>query len=156
MPTSEGTVMNKLLLFVAPVALLGMTATNVAAGPAGWGGSIVRDVSASTVGTGTPLVLVQRRGGGGRGFAGGGNINRGSINRGNFSNRTFNSGNFQRNVVVNRNVAVVGRGGYYGPNWGGVAAGVAVGASVAAVGAAAANAANYPPPPPYPYYPYGY
>ena len=100
--------MNKLLLFVAPVALLGMTATNVAAGPAGWGGSIVRDVSASTVGTGTPLVLVQRRGGGGRGFAGGGNINRGSINRGNFSNRTFNSGNFQRNVVVNRNVAVVG------------------------------------------------
>ena len=53
-------------------------------------------------------------------------------------------------------VAVSG-GGYYGPNWGGVAAGVAVGAGVAAMAssAAAAPPASYAPPP-YQYYPSGY
>jgi hypothetical protein len=58
---------------------------------------------------------------------------------------------------VNRNVAVSGGGGYYGPNWGGVAAGVAVGAGVAAMAssAAAAPPASYAPPP-YQYYPSGY
>jgi hypothetical protein len=57
---------------------------------------------------------------------------------------------------VNRNVSVSG-GGYYGPNWGGVAAGVAVGAGVAAMAssAAAAPPASYAPPP-YQYYPSGY
>ena len=96
---------------------------------------------------------------------------RGNANRANVGSRQFNSGNFQRNVSsnrnfsasqnvninrnvsVNRNVAV--GGGYYGPNWGGVAAGVAVGTGVAAMAttAAAASSAYYPPPPPYPYYP---
>jgi hypothetical protein len=56
---------------------------------------------------------------------------------------------------VNCNVSV--SGGYYGPNWGGVAAGVAVGAGVAAMasGAAAAPPACYPRPP-YQYYLSGY
>ncbi len=59
---------------------------------------------------------------------------------------------------MNRNVAVSGGGGYNdGPNWGGVAAGVAVGAGVAAMAssAAAASSPSYPPPP-YQYYPSGY
>ena len=57
---------------------------------------------------------------------------------------------------MNRNVSVSG-GGYNGPNWGGVAAGVAVGAGVAAMAssAAAAPPASYAPPP-YQYYPSGY
>ena len=65
--------------------------------------------------------------------------------------------NVSGNVNVNRNVAVSGGGGYYGPNWGGVAAGVAVGAGVAAMAssAAAAPPASYAPPP-YQYYPSGY
>ena len=96
---------------------------------------------------------------------------RGNLNRANVGSRQFNSGNFRRdvssnhnfsasrnvnvnrNVSVNRNVAV--GGGYYGPNWGGVAAGVAVGAGVTAMAttAAAASRTYYPAPPPYPYYP---
>jgi hypothetical protein len=56
---------------------------------------------------------------------------------------------------VNRNVSVSGSG-YNGPNWGGVAAGVAVGAGVAAMAssAAAAPPASYARPP-YQYYPSG-
>src|SRR5580693_3045641 len=53
-------------------------------------------------------------------------------------------------------VAVSG-GGYYGPNWGGVAAGVAVGIGVAAMASSAAAAPPaYYPSPPYQYYPSGY
>jgi hypothetical protein len=138
--------MRKLLIFVAPLALM---AAHAAAAPTGWGGNTAPDTSAAmAMGKGGPLILVQRRGGGGRAFAGG------NVNRGNFSNRTFNSNNFQRNVVVNRNVNVVGGAGNYccRPNWGSAAAGFAVGASVAAVATSAANSTYYPPPPPYPYY----
>jgi hypothetical protein len=58
---------------------------------------------------------------------------------------------------VNRNVSVSGGDYNSGPNWGGVAAGVAVGAGVAAMAtsAAAAPPATYAPPP-YQYYPSGY
>jgi len=57
---------------------------------------------------------------------------------------------------VNRNVSVSGSG-YNVPNWGGVAAVVALGAGVAAMAssAAAAPPASYAPPP-YQYYPSGY
>jgi hypothetical protein len=148
--------MKKLLIYIVPVALVAAQAS--AAPSSGWGGIEASDLAAGIgAGKGAPLVLVQRRGGGG----GGGNVNRSNVNRGN-----FNSANFQRdvsanrnvsgNVNVNRNVSVSG-GGYSGPNWGGVAAGVAVGAGVAAMATSAAAAPPaYYPPPPYQYYPSGY
>jgi hypothetical protein len=142
--------MNKLAIYIVPVALLAAPAS--AAPSSGWGG-----IGAQVFGTGAgaregaPLVLVQRRGGG--------NFNPGNVNRGNVHRGNFNSANFHRDVSANRNVSVSG-GGYYGPNWGGVAAGAAVGVGVAAMAttAAAASSAYYPPPPPYQYYPpnYGY
>jgi len=158
--------MKKLLIYLVPVALV---AAQAAGAPlSGWGGVGALDRAAGLgAEKASPLVLVQRRGGGGA-RAGGAQFNGATVNGG-----SFNSGNFQRdvsanrnfaanrnvsgNVNVNRNVNVSG-GGYYGPNWGGVAAGVAVGAGVAAMAssAAAASSASYPPPPPYQYYPSGY
>ena len=155
--------MKKLLIYLVPVALVAAQASG--APLSGWGGVGALDRAAGLgAEKASPLVLVQRRGGGGA-RAGGAQFNGATVNRG-----SFNSGNFQRdvsanrnfaanrnvsgNVNVNRNVNVSG-GGYYGPNWGGVAAGVAVGAGVAAMAssAAAASSASYPPPPPYQYYP---
>ena len=150
--------MKKLLMYLVPVALMAAHAS--AAPPSGWAGIVAGDLGAATEASDAHLVLAQYRRGGG----GGAHYNRANVNR-----SSFNSANFQRDVSVNRNVNVnrnvtVNRGYYgggsYGPNWGGVAAGVAVGAGVTAMAtsAAAASSAYYPPPPPYPYYPnsYGY
>ena len=154
--------MKKLLMYLVPVALMAAHAT--AAPPSGWAGIVAGDLGAATAASDAHLVLAQYRRGGGGAHYNRANVNRTSVNR-----SSFNSANFQRDVSVNRNVNVnrnvtVNRGYYgggsYGPNWGGVAAGVAVGAGVTAMAtsAAAASSAYYPPPPPYPYYPnsYGY
>ena len=66
-------------------------------------------------------------------------VNRANINRTNVNRTNFDSANFQRNVTVNRKVSVSSEN--YGPHWGGVAAGVVVGAGVTAV-------APLPPTPP--------
>jgi hypothetical protein len=152
-------VMNRLLICAVPLAL--MTVQAAAAPAAGWGKSMIPRFNAATAEGGAPLALVQYRRGGGaninRANVNRANVNRTNINRTNVNRTNFNSANFQRNVTVNRNVSV--SGGNYGPNWGGVAAGVAVGAGVTAVAGAAARSAAYPPPPPYsydPYYQYGY
>jgi hypothetical protein len=155
--------MKKLLIYLVPVALVAAQAS--AAPPSGWAGILAGDLGATTrASEDANLVLVQYRRGGGGGYHGGARVNRASVNR-----SSFNSANFHRDVSVNRNVNVnrnvsVNRGYYgggsYGPNWGGVAAGVAVGAGVTAMAtsAAAASSAYYPPAPPYSYYPnsYGY
>ena len=155
--------MKKLLIYLVPVALMAAHAS--AAPPSGWARIVAADLGA-TIGANDDahLTLVQYRRGGGGAYVNRANVNRASVNRSN-----FNSANFHRDVSVNRNVNVnrnvtVNRGYYgggsYGPNWGGVAAGVAVGAGVTAMAtsAAAASSAYYPPPPPYSYYPdsYGY
>jgi hypothetical protein len=155
--------MDKLLL--CAVALVLMAVHAAAASPSGRGRLLTEDIGIATAETAdAPLVLVQRRGGGGGGGqvqrgGGGANVNRANANRANVNrtnaNRTnFNANNFQQNVTVNRNVAVSGGNYNSGPNWGGVAAGVAVGAGVTAMATAAANSASAPPPPPYPYDPY--
>ena len=68
---------------------------------------------------------------------------------------TFQPTNASGNVKVNRHVS---GSGYYGPNWGDIAARVAVGAGVAAIATSAAPPppAYCPPPPSYQYYPSGY
>jgi hypothetical protein len=155
--------MKKLLIYLLPVA--SMVAQAAAASPSGWAGLVAGDLGAAVEASDDAhLVPVQYRRGGG-----GAHVNRANINRASVNRSSFNSANFHRDVSVNRNVNVnrnvtVNRGYYgggsYGPNWGGVAAGVAVGAGVTAMAtsAAAASSAYYPPPPPYPYYPssYGY
>ena len=83
--------MKKLLIYVVPVALVAAHAS--AAPSSGWGKMVAPDLAAgSGVGTGAPLVLVQRRGGGG----GGGGVNRGNVNRANVNRGNFKSANFQR------------------------------------------------------------
>jgi len=165
--------MTKCLGYMAPIALIGLMATQAPATAAIWSGNMVRDIAAATADrTDAPLVLVQRggrggggRGGGGRGgggYAGGGRGGAGGVNRGggggswagvSGGNRANvsggNRGNFN-SVNVNRNVNVVGGGGYYGGGWGGVAAGVAAGAVVGA----AVSAPYYAAPAAYPYCPY--
>jgi hypothetical protein len=164
--------MTKCLVYMVPIALIGLMATPAPAGAATWSGSMARDIAAATADrTDAPLVLVQRggRGGGGGGARGGGggarggsggargggggggswagvSGGRGNGNRANVSGG--NRGNFSGNTV-NRNTVVTG-GGYNsgGAGWGGVAAGVAVGA---VVGAAASNSSA--PACPYPDYP---
>src|SRR5271166_3498012 len=150
--------MKRLLIYAVPIALM---AAHAAAAPlTGWGRMAPPDLRAATQGRqDAPLVLVVYRGGGGGGRAA--NVNRANVSRANVSRSSFNSNSFHRDVSVNRNVNVnrnvsVNRGYYgggsYGPNWGGVAAGVAA----MATSAAAASSAYYPPPPPYSYYPNGY
>jgi hypothetical protein len=155
--------LKRLMIYVVPVALMAAHASG--APSSGWGGIGAPDLAVVIgPGQGAPLVLVQR-GGGGRGGgarASGGGGARSGFNSGNFQrdvsgNRNVSANrNVSGNVNVNRNVSVSGGG--YGPNWGGAAAGVAVGVGVAAVAgsAAAASSAYYPPPPPYQYYPSGY
>ena len=61
--------MTKYMLYMAPIALVGLMATGASAAPSAWSGSMVRDITATVPeGTGAPLVLV--RGGGGRGGGG--------------------------------------------------------------------------------------
>ena len=158
--------MTKCLLYMAPIVLIGLLATEAPAASAARAGSMGRNITATAPeGTGVPLGLVCQRGGrggggaraGGGGYRGGGggswagagrgNFSGANVNRGNFSGANINRGNFN-SANVNRNVNVSGGGyyggRYYGPGWGGVAAGVAAGA---VVGAAAAATVPY-------YYPY--
>jgi len=70
-PTSEATVMNKTLLYMAPIALVGLLGTDTPAKAAVWSGSLAPNIAATTAEqTDAPIVLV--RGGGGRGGGGGG------------------------------------------------------------------------------------
>src|SRR5215472_8224434 len=168
-PAGKAAAMTKCLIYIAPIALIGLAATEAPATPAVWSGGMARDIVAATaVGNEASLVLLARAGGGrgggfrggggggyrggGGGFAGGG-VNRGGgswagvggASRGNFNSANVNRGNINTgNVYVNRNVNVSGGGyyggRYYGPGWGGVAAGVAAGA---VVGAAAASTPYY-------------
>src|SRR5437763_1883965 len=70
-PTSEATVMNKTLLYMAPIALVGLLGTDTPAKAAVWNGSLAPNIAATTAEqTDAPIVLV--RGGGGRGGGGGG------------------------------------------------------------------------------------
>src|SRR6266480_3571598 len=69
-PTSEATVMNKTLLYMAPIALVGLLGTDTPAKAAVWSGSLAPTIAATTAEqTDAPFVLV--RGGGGRGGGGG-------------------------------------------------------------------------------------
>src|SRR6202030_549491 len=69
---SEAAAMTKSLLYVAPIAFIGLIATQASAAPAAWSGSMARAIAGATAEqTETPLVLV-RRGGGGGGRGGGG------------------------------------------------------------------------------------
>src|SRR5438445_13808231 len=72
---SEATAMIKSLLYMAPIALVGLVATEASAAPVAWSGSMGRNITATVPeGTGVPLVLVCQRGGrgGGGGARGGG------------------------------------------------------------------------------------
>jgi len=61
--------MTKCLLYIAPIALIGLMATDAHAIPAAWGGGMPRDIATATKdATSAPLVLVR---GGGRGGGGG-------------------------------------------------------------------------------------
>jgi hypothetical protein len=151
---SEAAAMNKCLLYIAPIALIGLMATQASAAPATWSDSMARDIAAAMAeSTDAPLVLVQgRRGGGGGARAGGGGggaragagggaggqrggagsgSNFAGVSGGNRGN--VNTGN--RGNINTGNVNVVAGSGNYGnqgPGWGGVAAAVAVGAVVGA------------------------
>src|SRR5712671_6364189 len=68
---SEATAMIKSLLYMAPIALVGLVATEAPAATAAWSGGIGRNITATaSEGTGVPLVLECQRGG--RGGGGGG------------------------------------------------------------------------------------
>src|SRR5260370_29251118 len=68
---SEASAMIKSLLYMAPIALVGLVATEASAAPGAWSGSMGRNITATVPeGTGVPPVLVCQRGG--RGGAGGG------------------------------------------------------------------------------------
>ena len=68
--------MTKCLLYMAPIALVGLMAAEAPAAAAVWSGSMARNIAAAIAdGSDAPLVLVRgggRRGGGGGGFRGGG------------------------------------------------------------------------------------
>src|SRR4029077_10265000 len=108
---SEATAMIKSLLYMAPIALVGLVATEASAATAAWSGSMGRNITATAPeGTGVPPVLVCQRGGrggggggaragGGGARAGGGGARAGGgswagAGRGNFSGANANRGNF--------------------------------------------------------------
>src|SRR6516164_894940 len=116
---SEATAMTKCLLYMAPIVMIGLVATEAPATTAARSGSIGRNITATAPeGTGVPLALVcQRggrggggaragggggyRGGGGGGYRGGGGGSWAGAGRGNFSGANVNRGNFNR-ANVNR------------------------------------------------------
>ena len=55
--------MTKSLLYMAPIALVGLVATEACAAPAAWNGSVGRNITATVPeGTGAPPVIVCQRG----------------------------------------------------------------------------------------------
>src|SRR6516162_7298123 len=94
---SEATAMTKFLLYMAPIVMIGLVATEAPATTAARSGSIVRNITATAQeGTGVPLPLVCQRGGrgGGGARAGGGGGSWAGAGRGNFSGASANRGNF--------------------------------------------------------------
>src|SRR5438132_6881898 len=99
---SEATAMIKSLLYMAPIALVGLVATEASAAPVAWSGSMGRNITATAPeGTGVPPVLVCQRGwrggggggagaGGGGARAGGGGGSWAGAGRGNFSGANAN------------------------------------------------------------------
>ena len=98
--------MTKCLLYMAPIVLIGLVATEAPAAPAARAGSIGRNITATAPeGTGVPLVLECQRGGrggggaraGGGGYRGGGGARAGGggswagAGRGNFSGASANA-----------------------------------------------------------------
>jgi len=86
--------MKKYLLYLAPIALIGLAATEAPAAPVTWSGSMGRNIAATAPEeTGAPLVLARGgrggggggRGGGGGGRGGGGGFSRGGGGGGGFS-----------------------------------------------------------------------
>jgi hypothetical protein len=106
---SEAVAMTKCVLYMAPIALIELMATEASAVPAVWSGSMARNIAVATAGAkDAPLVLVRggfRGGSGGGGFRGGGGGYRGgaagrgswagagaNVNRGNFGAPTSTAG----------------------------------------------------------------
>src|SRR6516165_6648972 len=93
--SSETAAMTKWVLYMAPIALIGLMATEARAVPAVWSGGIARNIAAATADAkDAPLVLVGGGGrGGGGGFRGGGGggyrggAAGGGVNRGNYAGR---------------------------------------------------------------------
>src|SRR5262249_31152368 len=93
--------MTKCLLYMAPIALIGLMAMEARAVAAAWSGSIARNIAAATADArDAPLVLVRGggrgggggyRGGGGSGYRGGG-VAGGGVNRGSYAGRGSWSG----------------------------------------------------------------
>src|SRR6516225_7638775 len=131
---SEARAMTKCLLYMAPIVLIGLVATEAPDASAARAGTMGRNITATAPeGTGVPLGLVCQRGGrgvggaraGGGGYRGGGyrgggswagagrgNFSGANVNRGNFSGANVNRGNFS-GANVNRgnfNSANVNRG----------------------------------------------
>src|SRR5437868_5920195 len=181
---SEASTMIKSLLYMAPIALVGLVATEASGAPAAWSGSMGRNITATALeGTGAPLALVCQRGGrgggggargggggGARGGGGGGGFSGGArggggggswagAGRGNFSGANVNRGNVNSANVNRGNVNVnrnvnVSGSGYGGGYYGGGWGGVAAGVAAGAVVGGAVASTAYPAPA-YPYpYPY--
>ena len=84
--------MIKSLLYMAPIALVGLVATEAPAATAAWSGGIGRNITATAPeGTGVPLVLECQRGGrgGGGARAGGGGARAGGAHAGGGASRRF-------------------------------------------------------------------
>jgi hypothetical protein len=160
--------MTRYLLYVVPISLVGFMATAAPAGAALRGDGGVPDAAAPAKNGDAPIMMAQRGGRAGGGFAGArgaGGFSRAGVAGGHNSAAVASSRNWSgvavsnRSANINRNVNVSGNTyygrGYYGPGWGGVAAGVAAGAAVGAAATAAATP-YYPAPTyycPYPAYP---
>src|SRR4029077_6599507 len=113
--------MIKSLLYMAPIALVGLVATQAPAAAAAWSGSIGRNITATAPeGTGVPLVCQRggrgggggaRAGGGGARAAGGGARAAGGggswsgAGRGNFGGASANRGNVSGANVNRANVS---------------------------------------------------
>ena len=106
--------MTKCLLYMAPIVLIGLVATEAPAASAARAGSMGRNITATAPeGTGVPLGLVCQRGGrgGGGARAGGGGYRGGAgswagAGRGNFSGANANRGNFSGAVRLRPEVDV--------------------------------------------------
>jgi hypothetical protein len=82
-PMSEAAAMNKTLLYMAPIALVGLLGTDTPANAAVWNGSLAPNIAATTAEqTDAPFVLVRGGRGGGGGGRGGGGGYRGGGGRG--------------------------------------------------------------------------
>ena len=64
--------MTECLLYLAPIALIGLMSTEASAVPAAWSGSLGRNIATMPMAKEAQLVLVRRGGGGGGGCGGGG------------------------------------------------------------------------------------